>query len=235
MHTITKSEPTELKDVKQIFMFFFRYDGVWDDHDLRHGLGQLIDGKFGHDDYKTDVYDGQTWVGWKNDSRHKPIDIKFEFDRVREFSAVHIYCNNQFTRDVQVFSMVKVSFSVGGRRFSRGEPIVFEYIEDRIFENARNVTVKLHHRVGRFVKLQLYFASKWILISEVAFESVVAHGNFSAEPESTTVSTRGVHEREHKIEIPVSGENETAFLVLILVGVIVVLLLLGVIMFLIYK
>lgn len=181
------------------------------------------------------MYDGQTWVGWKNDSRHKPIDIKFEFDRVREFSAVHIYCNNQFTKDIQVFSMVKVSFSVGGRRFSRGEPIVFEYIEDRIFENARNVTVKLHHRVGRFVKLQLYFASKWILISEVAFESVVAHGNFSAEPESTTVSTRGVHEREHKIEIPVAGENETAFLVLILVGVIVVLLLLGIIMFLIYK
>ena len=27
--------------------------------------------------------------------------------------------------------------------------------------------MSLHRRVGRFVKLELYFASKWILISEV--------------------------------------------------------------------
>lgn len=45
----------------------------------------------------------QGWVGWRNDTRNgKPVEITFEFDRVREFSAVHVYCNNQFTRDVQV-------------------------------------------------------------------------------------------------------------------------------------
>jgi hypothetical protein len=97
----------------------FGYDGHWDGDELKHGLGQLIDGKFGHDDFKTDFYnEGQTWVGWKNDTRqNKPIEIKFEFDRVREFSAVHIFCNNQFTKDVQVFSHAKVMFSVGGKRF----------------------------------------------------------------------------------------------------------------------
>jgi len=42
------------------------------------------------------------WVGWKNESRSQPIEIKFEFDKVREFKAVHIYCNNQFTKDIQV-------------------------------------------------------------------------------------------------------------------------------------
>lgn len=46
---------------------------------------------------------GQGWVGWKNDTRNgQPIEIKFEFDKVREFTSVHIFCNNQFTRDVQV-------------------------------------------------------------------------------------------------------------------------------------
>lgn len=45
----------------------------------------------------------QGWVGWRNDTRNgKPVEITFEFDRVREFTAVHVYCNNQFTRDVQV-------------------------------------------------------------------------------------------------------------------------------------
>lgn len=80
-----------------------RYDGHWDGNELRNGVGQLIDGKYGHDDFRTDFYDIQTWVGWKNDTRQqKFIEIKFEFDKIREFSAVHIYCNNQFTKDVQV-------------------------------------------------------------------------------------------------------------------------------------
>nr|KAF7415574.1 hypothetical protein H0235_012166 [Vespula pensylvanica] len=79
------------------------YDGHWDD-ELRRGLGQLTDGKTGPDDFKMGYYDdrGQGWVGWRNDTRSdQPIEIKFEFDVVREFSAIHIYCNNQFTRDVQ--------------------------------------------------------------------------------------------------------------------------------------
>lgn len=81
------------------------YDGHWDG-ELRRGLGQLIDGKRGSDNFKMGYYDynrGQGWVGWKNDTRNgQPIEIKFEFDNVREFSAVHIYCNNQFTKDVRV-------------------------------------------------------------------------------------------------------------------------------------
>lgn len=81
------------------------YDGHWDG-DLRRGLGQLTDGKTGPDNFKMGFYDydrSQGWVGWRNDTRAgHPLEIKFEFDQVREFSAVHIYSNNQFTRDVQV-------------------------------------------------------------------------------------------------------------------------------------
>ena len=36
-----------------------------------------------------------------------------------------------------------------------------------INQEPRNISMSLHRRVGRFVKLELYFASKWILISEV--------------------------------------------------------------------
>lgn len=88
------------------------YDGHWDD-ELRRGLGQLTDGRTGPDDFKTSYYGsvrGQGWVGWRNDTRGgQPVEIKFEFDRIREFSAVHIYCNNQFNRDVQVSILEKTN------------------------------------------------------------------------------------------------------------------------------
>lgn len=42
---------------------------------------------------------------------------------------------------------------------------------DPVMEHARDVTIKLHHRVGRYVQLQLYFASKWIMLSEVSLIS----------------------------------------------------------------
>lgn len=71
---------------------------------------------------------------------------------------------------LQVFSHAKVYFSVGGRHFT-GEPVHFSYMPDLVMEHARNVTVKLHQRLGRFIKLQLYFASRWILLSEITFES----------------------------------------------------------------
>lgn len=92
-------------DKKSAWEFFdASYDGYWDGGELRTGLGQLSDGLIGPEDFKTGFYSGgQGWIGWKNDTRvGHPLDIKFEFDRVREFSAVHIFCNNQFTKDVQV-------------------------------------------------------------------------------------------------------------------------------------
>lgn len=158
------------------------YDGHWDGEKLFNGLGQLTDGITAPDDFKVPYYDQavEGWVGWKNETRVGPIEIVFEFDKVREFTSVEVHCNNQFMKDVLVFAKAKVSFSVGGKRY-KGEPISYDYIEDRIFDTARNVSIKLHHRVGRFVKLQLYFGGKWMLISEVTFNSVVVTGNFTEE------------------------------------------------------
>jgi discoidin domain receptor family protein 2 len=36
---------------------------------------------------------------------------------------------------------------------------------------ALNVTIPLQNRVGRFVRLEMEFASKWLLLSEVYFDS----------------------------------------------------------------
>lgn len=71
---------------------------------------------------------------------------------------------------LQVFSEVDILFSIGGKYYT-GEPITYTYMEDKIFETSRNITIKLHHRVGKFVKLRLHFSDRWIMVSEVTFDS----------------------------------------------------------------
>lgn len=71
---------------------------------------------------------------------------------------------------MQVFSEIRAYFSIGGKLYS-GDPIVHKPKEDCIFEEPKTLSFNLHQRVGRFVKIQLFWASKWILISEVGFES----------------------------------------------------------------
>lgn len=61
-------------------------------------------------------------------------------------------------------------FSVGGK-FYNGRPLTYTYMPDRILEQARNVSIHLHGRFGRFVKLQLWFAARWIILGEVTFDS----------------------------------------------------------------
>jgi hypothetical protein len=69
-----------------------------------------------------------------------------------------------------VFAKAKVLFSVGGEYYN-GRPLVYTYMPDTVLENARNVSINLHGRFGRFVKVQVFFAARWIMISEVVFES----------------------------------------------------------------
>ncbi|KAL2724335.1 discoidin domain-containing receptor 2 isoform X2, partial [Vespula squamosa] len=134
---------------------------------------------------------GYEWVGWKNDTPNmlgKPVEITFEFDYSRNFTAIHLHMNNYFTKDVQVFSYAKVYLGVGGNQFN-GEPVHFSYIPDLVLEQAREVTIKLHSRAARFLKLQLYFAARWIMLSEVIFESVLSEWNNTDDEEAKNKSS----------------------------------------------
>lgn len=110
-------------------------------------------------------------MGWKNDtSFSRSVEILFEFDQVRNFSAAYFYANNMHTKEVAVFLAARIWFSVGGKHFSH-PPVNFSYMPDPFLEEARNVTMNLYYRVGKFVKVELTFGAKWMLISEVAFSS----------------------------------------------------------------
>ncbi|XP_066250370.1 discoidin domain-containing receptor 2 isoform X1 [Euwallacea similis] len=162
------------------------YDGSEENGHLSQGLGQLTDGTLGNDNFKLDLKGlgkGYEWIGWRNDSvgwAGMPLELLFQFDAVRNFSAAHLYTNNMFTKDVQVFSHARAFFSLNALKFSP-EPVHFSYMPDLVMEHSRNVTIKLHQRIGKFLKLQLYFASKWILLSEVSFDSSLVRKNFSED------------------------------------------------------
>ena len=75
---------------------------------------------------------------------------------------------------------MKAYFSIGGDIYD-SDAVNFTPMSDEIFEEPRNVTAALHRRVGRFVKLHLTLASKWLLVSEVSFDSSPARGNYTVE------------------------------------------------------
>ena len=94
----------------------------------------------------------------------------FKFDAVRNFTELRIHCNNYFSKDVRVFRKARVFFSVGGVHYL-GRPLEYVYMRDTLMETARPIVIELDHHVGQFIKVELYFDSKWMLISEVQFQS----------------------------------------------------------------
>ncbi|XP_046678301.1 LOW QUALITY PROTEIN: discoidin domain-containing receptor 2-like [Homalodisca vitripennis] len=156
------------------------YDGFLDGVIMRGGLGQLVDGLLGSEDF-LDEPSGSRWVGWLNDSQDsEPLEIIFEFDGVREFSAMHLHTSHVVTRDVQVFSEAMVYLSLDGERY-QATPVKFHPVVERPRDFTANVTIPLHNRIGRFVKVQLRFSSRWILLSEVSFDSAFILGNVTEE------------------------------------------------------
>ena len=182
------------------------------------------------------------WVGWRNDKRDM-VSIVFEFDAVREFHSIQLYCNNQFTREVAVFSQIKAFFSISGKVYGK-ESVDHTPLSDEIFEEPKNVSVNLHRRVGRFVKVELYFASKWLLISEVSFDSSIARGNYTAEEVEEELREvhqggRGVQEEPDLglINLTTPGKEGDISLMPIIVGALttVIILLAAIIFFIVSR
>ncbi|XP_074653908.1 discoidin domain-containing receptor 2-like isoform X2 [Tubulanus polymorphus] len=174
-----------------------------DSYYLKSGLGQLTDGQEGQSNFRLDPqgigYKGYEWVGWKNDStRARPVELIFKFNEIRNFTSVRLHCNNLYSKDVRVFKKAQVWFSVGGKYFNP-PPIEYRYMRDGLMEFARPVKIRLQNRVGRYVKIQLEFDARWIMISEVSFESTPAEGNFTLEipPPTTTPTTRVTPNHRH--------------------------------------
>lgn len=87
----------------------YTYDG------LRHrsgqlsgGLGQLVDGVKGPDNFQFN--NGFEWVGWK--SMNGDLVVEFAFKTLRNFTGALFYSNNLFSSGVEVFQAVDVHYGI---------------------------------------------------------------------------------------------------------------------------
>jgi discoidin domain receptor family protein 2 len=149
------------------------YDGTYipSTNMLINGLGQLSDGITGTEEIS--VIDGhQPWVGWTNETRTY-ITIIFQFDTIRQINRVTIHTNNLFSKEILIFKTAIISFSMNNVGINYSNAVIYQHNRDDIFEIARPVLIELNNHIAKFVRLDLYFDSKWLLISEITFDSQI--------------------------------------------------------------
>lgn len=130
------------------------------------GLGQLVDGKLVSQN--KDSMDG--WLAWKNDSlKGHPLKLTYEFDQLHEFHSIIVSVKFDESKEIKGFSYLEVYFSNDGFHYSI-KPLR-HYYEYTSSLSIQNVTVDLKRNTGRFVILKLYFAGRWMYISEINFEN----------------------------------------------------------------
>ena len=96
--------------------------------------------------------------------------LTFEFDSHRNFTSLGFHVNNYFTNNVEIAVAVEVWFSIRNGHYS-SRSVYTQVRPDNDHQDARWVTVSLGNRVAQWLKVKLYHRGRWILISEVTFES----------------------------------------------------------------
>uniref|UniRef100_A0A803W376 Discoidin domain-containing receptor 2 n=1 Tax=Ficedula albicollis TaxID=59894 RepID=A0A803W376_FICAL len=166
------------------------YDGAFG-YSMTEGLGQLTDGVSGLDDFtqthEYHVWPGYDYVGWRNESTAGGyVEITFEFDRIRNFTAMKVHCNNMFAKGVKIFKEVQCYFRADAGDWEPGA-VSSVLVLDDVNPSARFVTVPLLHRMASAIKCQYYFADTWMMFSEITFQSDAAMYNNSVPPAEAPV------------------------------------------------
>ena len=141
---------------------------------LSDGLGQLTDGILAGDDYRSSENVqgigsmGYDWIGWK---RRSSLELIFHFPTIENLTSIRIHTSNLFTRDIYLFHSIFIA------NCHNDLQTTFLLIpEDSKNIQARFINISLafgHGMLSNCLKLTLTFnnRSKWILISEVLFQS----------------------------------------------------------------
>ena len=147
------------------------YNGVITNDLYKDGTGILTDGKFGPIDAKS--LKGKGWVGWSS-TKSQHIDIIFEFTGVRKLKDVTLTMNVDKKRSNAVFNRSQIFFASTKDGFS--DTSFLQYNCPKGFEVQDNpynadVTLPLCENTAKFIKLRFYFDAKWLLITEISFNS----------------------------------------------------------------
>uniref|UniRef100_A0A915K9W1 F5/8 type C domain-containing protein n=1 Tax=Romanomermis culicivorax TaxID=13658 RepID=A0A915K9W1_ROMCU len=145
---------------------------------LTGGLGQLIDGRLGSDNFLQNPYE---WIGWSQESLGQPVEMTFEFDTVMNFSSIRIYCNNWFKIGrAKVFSKAKVFFALTKKNLNSQDDdyIEYEYQDVSSSESSRWINIDVINQIGKYVRIEFDFADRFLLISEIQFKYTLAKPDF---------------------------------------------------------
>lgn len=130
-------------------------------------MGQLVDGLNRTSEGEDRV---KRWVGWHDSTKMNSVELVFEFDDVRIFDSVQLAVENNPYKEVEVFKIAEVTFSTEGQNYSY-PPICYHHFLNDHTTGAQTITLDLNSHKGKFAKLNLYFKSKWIYLSEVKFKN----------------------------------------------------------------
>lgn len=164
------------------------------------GLGQLTDGILAGDDYRSSEnvqgigQKGYDWIGWK---RRTYLNFLFHFSTIRNFTSIRLHTSNLFTRDIYLFHSILITNCQN--QFNQTFLLI---PTDYTNTKARFINISLTSGYGmltKCLKITLTFnnRSKWILISEVQFDSnpIINHTS------SLTTTTDTVHYLDNGISI----------------------------------
>ena len=122
------------------------------------------------------------------------MTLIFEFKTVREFDYVTITSHNLAQSGITPFTQMLAYFSIEGKKFHPRYVKTVNKMEATRLEGSVNITQTLEGRVGRFVKLELYFENKWLLLSEIRFSSKESDRKNLTDNESLDAKDRNVVE-----------------------------------------
>ena len=149
------------------------YDGVIVNGVYKDGTGILTDGKFGRDNPKERGHEGEGWVGWSQDfTTSQYIDIKFEFSGVRKFKDVTLTVNVDKKRGNAAFDRSEIFFADNLTDTSFVQFLQYSRtFAESDTPHSRNVTLSMCENTARFIKLRLSIGGRWLLITEISFNS----------------------------------------------------------------
>lgn len=166
------------------------YDGQRDPHSevLYGGLGCLCDTRVASQSNVLALFDpyrekasepSECLIGWNRgrwDDQSsvglEALEFVFRFSGLRNFSALYLQVVNLPSHQITLPHRIETTFSKNGLTFSRDPDLEVELAST---VNATSVipTIKIDMRqkVGQFVQLRFFFATQWIVVSELRFVS----------------------------------------------------------------
>uniref|UniRef100_A0A183SLL6 F5/8 type C domain-containing protein n=1 Tax=Schistocephalus solidus TaxID=70667 RepID=A0A183SLL6_SCHSO len=166
------------------------YDGQRDPHSevLYGGLGCLCDTRVASQSNVLALFDpyrekasepSECLIGWNRgrwDDQSsvglEALEFVFRFSGLRNFSALYLQVVNLPSHQITLPHRIETTFSKNGLTFSRDPDLEVELAST---VNATSVipTIKIDmwQKVGQFVQLRFFFATQWIVVSELRFVS----------------------------------------------------------------